>query len=100
MVVLPEVVTRKQYGPKVDIWSLGVLLYEFLYGCPPFEAEGHSATYRRISRVDLRFPQKPVVSDDAKDLIRRLLIKDPKKRLALKEIPKHPWVVRTLRDAN
>lgn len=95
----PEMVEGREHDEKVDIWSLGVLLFEFLYGCPPFEAEGHSATYRRISRVDLRFPQKPVVSDDAKDLIRRLLVKDPKKRLALKEIPKHPWVVRTLKDA-
>jgi len=57
--------------------SLGVLMYEFLVGNPPFEAEGHSATYRRISRVDLRFPKG--VSEDAKDLIFKLLQKDPRK---------------------
>lgn len=63
--------------------SLGVLMYEFLVGTPPFEAEGHSATYRRISRVDLRFPKG--LSEDAKDLIFKLLQKDPRKRMALGE---------------
>lgn len=92
----PEMVEGRDHDEKVDIWSLGVLLYEFLYGCPPFEAEGHSATYRRISRVDLRFPQRPEVSEDAKDLIRRLLVKEPSQRMALRDIPKHPWVQRLL----
>ena len=47
---------NKKHDKWVDVWSLGVLMYEFLVGTPPFEAEGHQATYRRISRVDLRFP--------------------------------------------
>jgi serine/threonine protein kinase len=93
----PEMVEGREHDEKVDVWSLGVLLYEFLFGCPPFEAEGHSATYRRISRVDLRFPSKPHVSEDAKDLIRKFLVKDPLRRISLQDVSKHPWVVRTLR---
>lgn len=89
----PEMVEGRDHDEKVDIWSLGILLYEFLYGFPPFEAEGHSATYRRISRVDLRFPVKPVISPEAKDLVRKLLIKDPSQRISLTEIPNHPWIV-------
>eukprot|EP00529_Nitzschia_sp_RCC80_P026086 CAMPEP_0113471558 /NCGR_PEP_ID=MMETSP0014_2-20120614/17038_1 /TAXON_ID=2857 /ORGANISM="Nitzschia sp." /LENGTH=350 /DNA_ID=CAMNT_0000364193 /DNA_START=166 /DNA_END=1218 /DNA_ORIENTATION=+ /assembly_acc=CAM_ASM_000159 len=95
----PEMVEGRDHDDKVDHWALGVLLYEFLYGCPPFEAEGHSATYRRISRVDLRFPPRPEISDDAKDLVRRLLMKDPSSRMPLKDIPKHPWVVRMNQQA-
>ena len=57
----------------VDIWSLGVLCFEFLYGRPPFEAKGHSETYKRILSIDLRFPKDPPVSSGAKDLISKVL---------------------------
>ncbi len=56
----------------MDIWSLGVLTYEFLFGGPPFEAAGHHDTYRRIVRVDLQFPEAPAVSEEAKDFISRV----------------------------
>lgn len=90
----PEMVEGREHDEKVDIWSLGVLLYEFLVGDPPFEAQSHTATYRRISRVDLKFPR--IVADDAQDLIRRLLVKNPAKRMPLDEIKNHPWVLRAL----
>mmetsp|Transcript_5394 Transcript_5394/g.7927 ORF Transcript_5394/g.7927 Transcript_5394/m.7927 type:complete len:321 (+) Transcript_5394:58-1020(+) len=92
----PEMVEGREHDEQVDVWSLGVLLFEFLVGNPPFEAEGHSATYRRISRVDLRFPNG--VPPDAQDLIRKLLQKDPRKRMSLQSIPTHPWVLRVLRS--
>jgi serine/threonine protein kinase len=92
----PEMVEGREHDEQVDVWSLGVLLFEFLVGSPPFEAEGHSATYRRISRVDLRFPRG--VAEDAQDLIRKLLVKDPRQRISLERIPSHPWVLRQLRN--
>ena len=95
----PEMVEGRDHDEKVDIWSLGVLCYEFLYGSPPFEAEGHSATYRRISRVDLRFPKEPEVSEGAKDLIRKLLVKDPNQRMALADVPKHPWIAKNAKNS-
>lgn len=58
------------HDEKVDLWSLGVLCYEFLVGKPPFEAEGHGETYRRISKVDIRFPTN--MTPGAKDLISRV----------------------------
>eukprot|EP00898_Chlorokybus_atmophyticus_P006789 jgi/Chlat1/7110/Chrsp57S06794 len=89
----PEMVEGKEHDTCVDVWSLGVLCYEFLFGDPPFEAAGHSETYKRITRVDLRFPEMPAVSADAKNLIVKLLAKDPKQRLPLAKVLQHPWIV-------
>lgn len=88
----PEMIEGRDHDEKVDLWSLGVLMYEFLVGAPPFEAEGHTQTYRRISRVDLKFPS--YVAEDAQDLITKLLVKDPSKRFALKQMKHHKWIVR------
>ncbi len=90
----PEMVEGREHDEQVDVWSLGVLMFEFLVGSPPFEAAGHNDTYRRISRVDLKFPKG--VAEDAQDLIRKLLQKDPRKRMSLKNIPNHPWVLRNI----
>lgn len=90
----PEMVEGREHDSTVDIWSLGVLMYEFLVGNPPFEANGYRATYRRISNIDLRFP--PTVSLGARDLISRLLVKDQSKRMKLSEVPKHPWIIAQL----
>jgi aurora kinase len=93
----PEMVEAREHDSTADIWSLGVLLYEFLVGSPPFEAQGYRATYRRISNVDLRFP--PIVSAGARDLISRLLVKDQSKRMRLADLPKHPWIQQQLQVA-
>ncbi|CAM9898900.1 unnamed protein product, partial [Sphacelaria rigidula] len=82
----PEMVEGRAHDNTVDIWSLGVLAYEFLVGVPPFEAEGHDATYRRISRVDLRWPSRLDISAEAKDLVGKLLQKEPQKRLPLDQV--------------
>eukprot|EP01031_Cornospumella_fuschlensis_P034422 gene34422-41663_t len=61
------------------------------------KAESYRATYRRISNVDLRFP--PIVSPGARDLISRLLVKDTARRIRLKDLPKHPWIIQHLSAA-
>eukprot|EP00891_Asterochloris_glomerata_P000429 jgi/Astpho2/429/fgenesh1_pg.00011_%23_26_t len=92
----PEMVEGQDHDSRVDVWSLGVLCYEFLFGSPPFEAEGHSNTYRqavRILKVDLVFPGRFKVSDGAKDLIAKLLQKKPSDRLTLEGVLQHPWIL-------
>uniref|UniRef100_A0A670Y2W3 non-specific serine/threonine protein kinase n=1 Tax=Pseudonaja textilis TaxID=8673 RepID=A0A670Y2W3_PSETE len=85
----PEMIEGRTHDETVDLWSLGVLCYEFLVGKPPFEAETYQDTYRAISRVEYRFP--PFVTEGARDLISKLLKHNPKQRLPLEHVLKHPW---------
>ena len=86
----PEMVAGETHDENVDIWSLGVLCYEFLCGKPPFETASHQDTYQRIINIDLKFP--PHVSAGAQDLIRKLLQKKPANRLALDQVMNHFWI--------
>ncbi|XP_040187462.1 aurora kinase A isoform X2 [Rana temporaria] len=87
----PEMIEGNMHDEKVDLWSLGVLCYEFLVGKPPFETDSHQETYRRISKVEYNFP--PHVSEGARDLVSKLLKHNPDHRLPLKDVLEHPWVV-------
>ncbi|XP_030359048.1 aurora kinase A isoform X2 [Strigops habroptila] len=86
----PEMIEGRTHDEKVDIWSLGVLCYEFLVGKPPFESETYQETYRAISRVEFKFP--PFVTEGARDLISKLLKHSPFYRLPLKDVLLHPWI--------
>ncbi|KHJ31298.1 putative serine threonine-protein kinase [Erysiphe necator] len=79
------------YTEKVDLWSLGVLTYEFLVGEAPFE-DSPVMTQRRIARAEMTIPN--FVSPEAKDLIKRLLVLDPEKRIPLDQIQTHPWIIK------
>lgn len=68
----PEMVSGNSHDKSVDIWSVGVLLYEFLVGKPPFEAPTYEETYRRILNAQFIFPQH--VAPLARDLISRVSI--------------------------
>lgn len=81
--------------PQVDIWCLGILCYEFLVGNPPFEANSHEETYNRICQSPLNFP--PHVSKLAQNFISSILRKRPEKRISIKEIARHPWIVANAR---
>ncbi|KAF4984034.1 hypothetical protein FZEAL_692 [Fusarium zealandicum] len=79
------------YNEKVDLWSLGVLMYEFLVGEAPFE-DTPIMTRRRIARADMSIPTW--VSAEATDLIKKLLVLDPDKRIPLDQIQTHPWILK------
>ncbi|PGH17979.1 AUR protein kinase [Polytolypa hystricis UAMH7299] len=79
------------YSQKVDLWSLGVLTYEFLIGEAPFE-DTPVMTQRRITRGDMSIPN--FVSPEARDLIKKLLVLDPEKRISLEDVQQHPWILK------
>lgn len=87
----PEMVQGKMHTEKVDLWSLGVLCYEFLVGKPPFESTNYDQTYKRISKAIFTFPS--FVSEGAQDFIRKLLVVDPHSRLELPSVLTHPWIL-------
>ncbi|XP_061893427.1 aurora kinase C-like isoform X1 [Entelurus aequoreus] len=89
----PEMIEGRTHDEKVDLWSLGVLCYEFLVGKPPFETKSHEETYRRISRVEYTYPAHFKISAGAKDLISRLLKHNPGHRLPIQGVLTHLWVV-------
>ncbi|XP_042385465.1 calcium-dependent protein kinase 20-like [Zingiber officinale] len=89
----PEVLKRN-YGPEVDVWSVGVILYILLCGVPPFWAETEQGVAQAIlcSVVDFKREPWPKVSDSAKDLVRHMLEPDPKKRLTAQQVLDHTWL--------
>ncbi|XP_054641418.1 aurora kinase A [Dunckerocampus dactyliophorus] len=88
----PEMIEGRTHDEKVDLWSLGVLCYEFLVGKPPFETKSHEDTYRRISKVEYTYPAQANISAAAKDFISRLLKHNPAHRMPIHGVLTHPWV--------
>ncbi|KAK4756115.1 hypothetical protein SAY87_009872 [Trapa incisa] len=91
--VAPEVL-KKHYGPEADVWSAGVILYILLSGVPPFWAETEKGIFEEVLHGDLDFAADPwpSISESAKDLVRKMLVRDPSKRLTAHEVLCHPWI--------
>lgn len=87
----PEMVEGREHDNSIDIWTLGILLFEFLTGKPPFEHSEARLTYKHISKVMFTVP--PTVSHQAERLIRGILVHDPAKRMALEAVITHPWIL-------
>ncbi|KAJ5171368.1 uncharacterized protein N7500_004151 [Penicillium coprophilum] len=77
----PELLLGNGYTKTVDWWTLGVLLYEMLTGLPPFYDENTNEMYRKILQEPLTFPSSDIVPPAARDLLTRLLDRDPVRRL-------------------
>nr|AML76798.1 putative LOV domain-containing protein [Phycella sp. BC-2016] len=93
--IAPEIITGAGHSSAVDWWALGILLYEMLYGYSPFRGKTRQKTFANILHKDLKFPGSVSVSLQARQLMYRLLHRDPKNRLCsnegANEIKQHPF---------
>uniref|UniRef100_A0A671LNB0 SNF-related serine/threonine-protein kinase n=1 Tax=Sinocyclocheilus anshuiensis TaxID=1608454 RepID=A0A671LNB0_9TELE len=87
----PEILLGDEYdAPAVDIWSLGVILFMLVCGQPPFQEANDSETLTMI--MDCKYTVPAHISNACKDLINRMLQRDPKRRASLEEIESHTWL--------
>lgn len=92
--VAPEILEGHPYGKAVDIWSIGVITYILLCGYPPFHDDNHNALFKKIKRGKFQYdsPYWDHVSDDAKDLINKMLVTNPAERWTAAQLLEHKWV--------
>jgi protein-serine/threonine kinase len=82
--IAPEVIRGKGHTSAVDWWTLGIFIYEMLYGTTPFKGRDRKATFSNVLKKDVKFHDAQLVSSNCKNLIKKLLIKDETKRLGSK----------------
>ncbi|XP_032273320.1 death-associated protein kinase 2 isoform X1 [Phoca vitulina] len=92
--VAPEIVNYEPLGLEADMWSIGVITYILLSGASPFLGDTKQETLTNITAVSYDFDEEffSQTSELAKDFIRKLLVKDTRKRLTIQEALRHPWI--------
>lgn len=91
----PEMITNEGHDEHVDIWCLGVLMFEMLTGSPPFYGKDREKLMRNIINININWPKPPkILNEVAKDLILRILKVRPRDRISLEEMVKHPFFIK------
>lgn len=89
----PEVLKGDEYNSKADLWSVGVILYEMLCAERPFkDVRSIVALQKTVEKDPIMFPRRVIISVECRDLLQRLLIKDPRQRIEWEDFFEHPWL--------
>ena len=89
----PEMLSGNSYdGFKIDIWATGIILFAMLCGYLPFDDKNNNVLFQKILECKIKFPQK--LSVEAKDLLKKILVTNPDKRISIPEIKKHPFFLK------
>jgi len=88
----PEISSKLDYkGSPIDVWALGILTFRLLFGVFPFRASNERELFWIINKMSLKFPNTPLVSNEAKDLLTQMLKKNPIEWIKITEITNHLW---------
>ena len=91
----PEIIKNEGYEKTIDIWSLGILLYEMIHGYCPFNSNDNNKNNIILNKIiNENFEIKKDISNECKDLIQKMLEKDYKKRITIEEILNHQFMIK------
>ena len=90
----PEIIKGMKYnGLLVDLWAAGIILFAMLYGYLPFDDRNNNILFRKIIQCKLEFPDDIIISNEAKDLIMKILTPNPSKRISIDKVLDHPFLI-------
>ena len=87
----PEIICDNNYNNKSDLWSIGIILYEIIFGVRPYNGNNLTNLMKCINNSEINFPKKINISNDCKELIKKLLIKEPILRINWDDFFNHKW---------